>query len=180
MGSPLFILISYTIAIFILLTLHHYAGAGAMELKVGDSQGWIQPPQNQTTIYNQWASRNRFHVGDSLWFQYNNDSVLVVDKFDYYHCNSATPTAAYGDGNTTVRLDKPGPAYFISGNISHCMNGQRIVVQVMAIRPDFYSHPPESYGVAVAPSPSMSGSPAVDLGSLVLASIVVAISVALA
>ena len=36
------------------------------EFKVGDELGWHEPVVNNTLIYNQWASRNRFQVGDAL------------------------------------------------------------------------------------------------------------------
>lgn len=34
--------------------------------KVGDEFGWRVPLQNDTAVYNHWASSNRFHIGDSL------------------------------------------------------------------------------------------------------------------
>lgn len=41
--------------------------AAAKEFKVGGKLGWQLPDSNNTTLlYNQWASRRRFHVGDSL------------------------------------------------------------------------------------------------------------------
>lgn len=36
------------------------------DFKVGDSEGWRVPRKNKTAMYNQWAGRNRFQVGDSL------------------------------------------------------------------------------------------------------------------
>ncbi|GFZ11775.1 hypothetical protein Acr_23g0001600 [Actinidia rufa] len=101
------------------------------EFKVGDANGWRQPGENETGLYNQWAAKNRFHVGDSLRFH-----------------------------NTVIDLDKPGPAYFISGDPDHCKNGQRLVIEVMGphstphFRP-FIAAPPVS-SMAVSPSPLAS------------------------
>lgn len=39
--------------------------ACAREFQVGGPKGWSVPPNN-TLSYNQWAERNRFHIGDSL------------------------------------------------------------------------------------------------------------------
>ncbi|KAK0597223.1 hypothetical protein LWI29_023152 [Acer saccharum] len=36
------------------------------EFKVGDDIGWQEPGNNNTSVYSQWAGKNRFHVGDSL------------------------------------------------------------------------------------------------------------------
>lgn len=36
------------------------------DFKVGDEFGWQEPGHNNTATYSQWATRNRFHVGDSL------------------------------------------------------------------------------------------------------------------
>lgn len=36
------------------------------EFKVGGDMGWVLPDVNNSATYNQWASRNRFHIGDSL------------------------------------------------------------------------------------------------------------------
>ncbi|KAA8540372.1 hypothetical protein F0562_024709 [Nyssa sinensis] len=130
------------------------------EFKVGDAEGWRQPDVNETSLYNQWAAINRFHVGDSLRFKYNNDSVLVVYKGGYYHCNTSNPISGFNNGNTVINLDKPGPAYFISGTPDHCKNGQRLVVDVMSLHPisqtpPSIATPPQPYfPVSLSPSPS--------------------------
>ncbi|KAL8118666.1 early nodulin-like protein 7 [Apium graveolens] len=112
------------------------------EFKVGDVDGWRQPDINHTEVYTLWAATKRFHVGDLLRFEYRNDSVLVVDKWAYYHCNVTSPSSVFTDGNTTISLDNVGPLYFISGDTEHCQNGQRLAVQVMPLPPQ--SPPPSS------------------------------------
>ncbi|BBG98933.1 hypothetical protein Prudu_008460 [Prunus dulcis] len=69
-------------------------------------------------------------------FTYKNDSVLEVDKWDYYHCNTSNP--------------------IIAGAPDHCKNGQRIFIEVMDPRPISQSPPPG----AVPPEPYLSDSPA--------------------
>ncbi|OWM78117.1 mavicyanin-like [Punica granatum] len=134
---------------------------GMKEFKVGGTEGWREPPQNNTSMYNDWAMRKRFHIGDSLVFKYKNDSVLVVDKFSYYHCNTSNPILALNNGNSTIMLDRPGPFYFMSGDPIHCRNGQRLLVEVMSQHPIHHSppsvaSPPESGSISPALSPLSS------------------------
>ena len=42
------------------------------DFKVGGDMGWVLPDANNSATYNQWASRNRFHIGDSLCESVNN------------------------------------------------------------------------------------------------------------
>lgn len=52
-------------ALIVLVVMNSSAGS-ATEFRVGDSEGWRKPGLNETTMYEQWAERNRFRVGDSL------------------------------------------------------------------------------------------------------------------
>ena len=99
-----------------------------------------------------------------LGFQYQNDSVLVVDKYGYYHCDSSKATSTYDDGNTLIKLENPGLIYFISGSTDHCRQGLRMEVDVMSP----HSSPgPESKGEAESPaSARKSGSQMVKVSEL--------------
>ncbi|KAK6912020.1 Phytocyanin domain [Dillenia turbinata] len=121
----------------------------SQEFKVGDINGWREPDPKNFQFYILWASRYTFYVGDSLNFEYNNDSVLVVGKWDYYHCNTDKPIFAFSNGKNIINLDRAGPFYFISGVPEHCKNGQRLLINVETH--DF--SPPQPYMV-VSPSPS--------------------------
>ncbi|KAF5202105.1 Early nodulin-like protein [Thalictrum thalictroides] len=126
--------------------------------KVGESIGWRMPDENDTALYSQWAAKNRFLVGDSLYFEYRNDSVLMVNKGGYYHCNTTNPISTSNDGKTVIKLEKPGPAYFISGTPEHCKKGQRLLIDVMT-----HPHPPSPPSppsIAVPPQPFFPVSPA--------------------
>ena len=82
-------------------------------------------------------------------FKYAQDSVLVVDRPAFDACNATEPLAAFTDGATTVRLDRPGFFCFISGEPGHCQEGQRLMVRVMV-------HPA---GLAAAPAPGVLAQP---------------------
>ncbi|XP_043811573.1 mavicyanin [Manihot esculenta] len=137
----------------------------ARVFKVGDGLGWQEPEDNNTAMYNQWAERNRFQVGDSLLFEYKNDSVIEVDKWGYYHCNASKSIVVFNNGRSILNLDRPGPFYFISGAPNHCKNGQRLIVEVMGLHHQrSYSPPPIAtppYSFQLAPSSQTSSGAAV-------------------
>ncbi|KAJ8767985.1 hypothetical protein K2173_020925 [Erythroxylum novogranatense] len=103
----------------------------SFEYHVGGSKGWVVPPANDTKVYNDWASENRFQIGDTVRFRYRKDSVMQVSEEDYKKCNSTHPTYFSNTGNTVYKLDHPGPFYFISGVSGHCEKGQRMIIKVM-------------------------------------------------
>ncbi|XP_061367551.1 early nodulin-like protein 7 [Gastrolobium bilobum] len=149
---------------------------GAREFRVGDHLGWHEPDSNNTAFYTQWAARNRFQVGDSLVFEYQNDSVLVVEKWDYFHCDSSDPIIAFDNGNSTLTLERSGFFYFVSGDDDHCQNGQKLIVEVMSPHPIYSSPPsisiPPEGSSAMAPSLSSHGlrlSASMVLGSVFMA-----------
>ncbi|CAJ1947539.1 unnamed protein product [Sphenostylis stenocarpa] len=121
------------------------------EFQVGDSIGWVVPPHNDTNFYNEWASRNRFLAGDTIWFKYKKDSVMEVGEVDYTHCNATHPTRFSNSGNTQFKLVHSGTFYFISGASGHCEMGQKMIVRVM----EDESHPQHAkssgYQVPVSP-----------------------------
>ncbi|KAH6832471.1 hypothetical protein C2S53_019789 [Perilla frutescens var. hirtella] len=120
------------------------------EFKVGGAAGWRQPAAIEPDMYRRWAQSMKFHVGDSLRFVYKNDSVMVVDKYGFYHCNSTNPISVFKDGNTLINLERPGPVYFVSGDPDHCKNGQRLMVEVITLHPQ---SPPQPTAASPAPSP---------------------------
>lgn len=72
-----------------------------------------------------------------------------MNRQDYANCNSSNPIEKYSDGNTKVKLDRPGPFYFISGAKGHCEKGQKLVVVVITPRRRYSA-------VSPAPSPAPS------------------------
>ncbi|KAK1434129.1 hypothetical protein QVD17_11047 [Tagetes erecta] len=148
----------------------------AKEYQVGDAVGWRIPATNETELYTTWASRRKFHIGDSLRFRYSTSSVVLVDKYGYYHCDSSHPISYFNDGDTVVNLDKEGTYYFISGNSDRCQQGQRMIlnvkVDVQTISPSIADPPYNPYS-AMGPSPSQVASfgPVPQAGSAVLVSV---------
>ncbi|CAA7410094.1 unnamed protein product [Spirodela intermedia] len=128
-------------ALCLALSLAASVAAGE-QFKVGDEEGWREPDPAHADMYALWAGRTTFRAGDSLYFEYSSeDSVLLVDKRGYYHCNTTNATAAFHDGKTLFPLPAAALLYFISGASGHCPHGQRLIIDVL---------PP-----AVAPVPSL-------------------------
>ncbi|CAL5392953.1 unnamed protein product [Camellia sinensis] len=108
---------------------------GAFEFTVGGSNGW-KVPSDSSALYNKWAERNRFQIGDSLLFVYpaDKDIVLQVNKDDYNNCNTAQPIQKFSDGHTSFKFNQSGHFYFISGLKDNCLKNEKLEVVVMADR----------------------------------------------
>lgn len=93
---------------------------------------------------------------------YYNDSVVMVDKWGYYHCDLSSPETVYTDGNNTlINLETPGPVYFVSGDPDHCRDGQRLLIEVLPLYPTpspTGSHSPPT--IPAPPEPFWEMSPA--------------------
>ncbi|KAJ0965317.1 hypothetical protein J5N97_026455 [Dioscorea zingiberensis] len=161
----------------------------AHEFHVGGAMGWSEPTGNETETYNQWAMKNRFHIGDTLYFKYVNDSVLVVDHEDYKKCETKRPVHEFTDGNTTFQFDRFGYFYFISGLPEHCKSGQKLIVRVM-VHPEVLSpwHAPSplpegGQGSISSPSGQPKSNGAVKLitaasSSMIMAALVITLFIA--
>ncbi|ONI09244.1 hypothetical protein PRUPE_5G226300 [Prunus persica] len=127
----------YSSKVFVLLFLGiQVVLVTCIQFEVGDkTYGWEVPKTEyyQQLVYNEWASKKRFNVDDTLYFGYDAfaDSVLVVSKEDYEKCHSDRPIYYSNDGHTVVTLDRPGLFYFMSGVAEHCEKGQKMVVKVL-------------------------------------------------
>ncbi|CAJ1973634.1 unnamed protein product [Sphenostylis stenocarpa] len=130
--------------------------SAAKELLVGGNIDAWKIPSSEVNSLNQWAEKSRFRVGDYLVWKYESgkDSVLEVTREEYANCSSSNPIKEYSDGNTKVKLDRPGPFYFISGQKGHCEKGQKLIVVVITPRTTI---PP----ISPAPSPAEFEGPAV-------------------
>ncbi|CAL9014733.1 unnamed protein product [Prunus brigantina] len=49
----------------IFICFGHFS-VSAFEFQVGGTKDWVVPPTNDSKIYNDWASGNRFLVGDTI------------------------------------------------------------------------------------------------------------------
>lgn len=156
--------------VFLFLTTFsslHFLSVHSFEFQVGGIHGWVVPAANDSKNYNDWASENRFQVGDTIreytmqpmhstlihrcflilmcvcsGFKYKKDSVMEVTNEDYKRCNSTHPNFFSNTGDSVFRLDHSGAFYFISGVSGHCEKGQRMIIKVM-----FYDDSsPEDHG----------------------------------
>ncbi|KAK6145524.1 hypothetical protein DH2020_022344 [Rehmannia glutinosa] len=122
---PLMIILISTVLSF----LHRVE---CVEFDVGGKNGWATPSgKNNDQVYNDWASKNRFQVNDTLRFGYKKDSVLVVTEEEYEKCRSSHPIFFSNNGDTVFTLDRPGLFYFISGVAGHCQKGLKMIVKVL-------------------------------------------------
>ncbi|KAH0871522.1 hypothetical protein HID58_078544, partial [Brassica napus] len=132
-----------------------FLSVNANEVTVGGETGDWKIPSSSSFSFNEWADKSRFLLGDFLVFSYEpgKDSVLQVTRVAYEKCNTTSPKASYTDGNTKVKLDQPGPVYFISGTEGHCKKGQKLRLVVFVPHSSAFSPAPSpSDGPAVAPT----------------------------
>ncbi|XP_050109833.1 early nodulin-like protein 2 isoform X2 [Malus sylvestris] len=127
---------------------------------VGGKDGWVVNPSQS---YSLWAEKNRFNINDTLHFKYKkgSDSVLVVNKDDYFSCNTQNPIQKLDGGDSDFTVDRSGPFYFISGQNGNCQKGQKLLVIVLAPRqpkPPVLPPPPTS-PTAPGPGPTTPTSP---------------------
>ncbi|KAJ9551475.1 hypothetical protein OSB04_015520 [Centaurea solstitialis] len=126
-----------------------WSGYLSRTFEVGGKDGWtLNPSEN----YNNWSGRLRFLINDTLHFKYDggSDSVLVVNKDDYEGCDLSSPIVKLDGGDSSFKLDRSGPFYFVSGNKSNCDRGQKVTVVVLALR----KRSPPGLPAATPPSPA--------------------------
>lgn len=90
-------------------------------------------------------------------FKYNkgSDSVLIVEKNDYYNCNKAKPIQSLSSGDSVYKIDRSGPIFFISGEAENCNKGQKLEIIVLAVRNKNTTHKaPSPTSPALSPSPA--------------------------
>ncbi|KAI3753744.1 hypothetical protein L2E82_25806 [Cichorium intybus] len=134
----------------------------AYTFNVGGRYGWTLHPSES---YNEFSGRSRFIVNDTLHFKYNaaSDSVLEVSKSDYDNCNMNNPITTLTGGDSFFNLNRSGPFYFISGNKSHCDQGQKLEVVVISPKTRrSHSAAPPPGGSSPVPNASPVSSPPVS------------------
>ncbi|KAF6160857.1 hypothetical protein GIB67_041911 [Kingdonia uniflora] len=104
----------------------------AFEFEVGGDKGWVVPTSTkEDAVYNEWASKQRFQIQDTVHFKYEKDSVLVVTESEYKKCHSFHPIFFSNNGDTVYTFEQPGLYYFISGVSGHCERGQKLIIKVL-------------------------------------------------
>ncbi|KAG7584143.1 Phytocyanin domain [Arabidopsis suecica] len=98
--------------------------------KVGDSRGWSV---YNSYYYYKWSEGKQFHVGDTLFFEYNkylNDVREISNDLDFKSCEPNSTVAVYKTGHDLVKLTKPGVYYFVSLKTGLCQAGIKLQVTV--------------------------------------------------
>ncbi|KAL3716651.1 hypothetical protein ACJRO7_008264 [Eucalyptus globulus] len=120
------------LAAFLLISSLHAFLVTSTEFTVGGEDGWgVRRSNRDRDVYNEWASRNRFKVDDTIHFKYQKDSVMVVTSEEYEKCRSSHPLFYSNNGDTVFKLDRPGLFYFISGIAGHCERGEKMIIKVL-------------------------------------------------
>ncbi|MCL7038486.1 hypothetical protein MKW94_016280 [Papaver nudicaule] len=133
--------------LFVMLMGFVYSSEAANKY-VGGTDGWVATP---AMSLNQWAEKTRFSVNDSLGME----SVLVVNSEDYYTCNTKNPIQTLDGGDSSFKLEKSGPFYFIGDKDGNCAQVQK---NDFVIPPK--SSPSPSPAPVAKPPKSSSPSPA--------------------
>ncbi|XP_010465857.1 PREDICTED: mavicyanin-like [Camelina sativa] len=94
---------------------------------VGDSSGW-----ELFTNYTNWTQGREFHVGDVLVFNYKSDqhNVMQVNSTAYTDCRTDNYTSLFTKGNDSIIISEVGKLWFICGVDDHCVNGQKLTINV--------------------------------------------------
>ncbi|CAK9858812.1 unnamed protein product [Sphagnum jensenii] len=148
---------------------------GATTHDVGGADEWAAPGLSNTlnsSYLSDWASNQKFALGDSLFFDYTLGShdVLEVTNAAYTACNTTNPIQIWTAGNTTVPLNHTGTFYFICGFPGHCLAGQKVAITVTSGSPSPLSSttpPPSPNGSTISSLPASAA--AVVFGALFVA-----------
>ncbi|CAH8268475.1 unnamed protein product [Arabidopsis lyrata] len=101
--------------------------------KVGDSRGWSV---YNSYYYYRWSEGKQFHVGDTLYFEYNkylNDVREISDDLEFKSCEQNSTVAVYKTGHDLIKLTKPGVHYFVSLKTGLCQAGIKLRVTVQPL-----------------------------------------------
>lgn len=77
---------NFTTQIFLALTILsslHVLQVSCLEFRVGERNGWVVPPANETKLYNEWASKERFIIGDTIREFSNMFACLLYSTWQY-------------------------------------------------------------------------------------------------
>ncbi|MBA0877333.1 hypothetical protein Goshw_021179 [Gossypium schwendimanii] len=117
-------------ALFVVLAANVLQSTNGATYTVGDSTGWIVPPNND--FYDNWAENKVFVVGDVLVFNFTTGQhdVAEVTETAYDACTTANTISTVSTGPARITLNKTGELYFICAVPGHCSGGQKLNVEV--------------------------------------------------
>jgi len=98
---------------------------------VGNSTGWVVPPQGPI-FYAVWSAQQKFILGDILFFNFTtgDQDVARVTGEDFLTCNSTNPISLIKTGPANFSLNSTGQYYFIGTLNTHCLQGQKLAINV--------------------------------------------------
>ncbi|CAJ1975538.1 unnamed protein product [Sphenostylis stenocarpa] len=128
----------------------------AADYTVGDSFGWNVPTNE--SFYIDWASNKTFFVGDNLFFNWNGDHMVGIEReaTHYDNCNTSAVGLLIGS-SFRYTIPETGPYYFLCTVGDHCARGQKFSINVRSLNSEAPSSPqpdsaapPISFGILVA------------------------------
>ncbi|KAK6137746.1 hypothetical protein DH2020_028498 [Rehmannia glutinosa] len=131
----------------LILLLELSSGSYGLQHIVGDSI-WSIPPTND--FYTNWSSSNSFHIGDTLYFDFDSGlyDVIQVSRGEFDSCTGNQAFKAFMDGPAIFALSRKGVFYFICNVSNYCDLGQKVSVIV-----DHQNYSMDSSGPSPSPLP---------------------------
>ncbi|KAI3694821.1 hypothetical protein L1987_77802 [Smallanthus sonchifolius] len=102
----------------------------ANEHVVGDSDGWSNPRYPE--FYAEWASLHTFNVGDTLYFNFIEEThdVAYVPQEAYDQCHTEGANIVIKSGPGAVNLTRSGAHHYISTHEGDCDTHQKVAIYV--------------------------------------------------
>ncbi|KAL6226315.1 hypothetical protein ACLB2K_000278 [Fragaria x ananassa] len=133
---------------------------GPVTYIVGEQLGWFVPGE---ISYSAWAYGKTFMVGDTLVFNFLNETqdVAIVTKAVFDNCTTNSTLAVYKYSPVHIILNTTGEHYFTSTYDRHCANGQKLAINVTGKStgtPSPCPSPSSSITPSTTPAPSKAPS----------------------
>ncbi|KAJ6355094.1 hypothetical protein OIU77_005646 [Salix suchowensis] len=126
--------LSFTVGFLIVASVGLLHGAcAATTYTVGDDLGWTVPPNS--SYYEEWASQRTFQIGDSIFFNSTtgNDhhtATEVATREEYDNCTKNMGKIFDVNAGVQFPLDANATRYFLCSEGTHCVQGQKMIIQV--------------------------------------------------
>ncbi|PWA79452.1 cupredoxin [Artemisia annua] len=125
--------LNFNMFVFIALVIassSFYSCAGKTKHVVGDDFGWNRPKYPE--FYAEYSSVNTFTVGDSLYFNFLNEShnVATVSPEAYHECNLDDAQVVIKTGPGSIDLSTEGVHHYVSTINDDCQVHQKLAILV--------------------------------------------------
>ncbi|XP_076953966.1 mavicyanin-like [Bidens hawaiensis] len=97
---------------------------------VGDGDGWSNPRYPE--FYAEWALLHTFNIGDTLFFDFVNEThdVAYVPQDAYDHCHTKGAKILIGSGRGAIKLTSSRAQHYISTHKGDCETHQKVAIYV--------------------------------------------------